>query len=237
MKKVSLALGGLFIALTAFVTTDHKKDNFKAFLAEMDPVVLPYEITIADLAPKGEEEAFGDLDYLAKMNRFREFIPELKTGRFSRMGPPTVELLAKMELSEEVTGVIYATHHRFRYYGANFMLALYDKNGNLLDYEGKKKSKKKKRKGFFAADDIPDSFLLAYQSFEDAQTARIDENGQIFLQYMTSKWEKDVTEYGIEDNTIVGYDLVRSEAYQLNPNGRIDKADLPVASEARASLK
>lgn len=233
MKKLSLALAGLFLLLTAFIGRDNQKEKFQAFLTEIDTVVLPYEITISDLAPKGDDQEIR-MDY-DKMDTYREFIPELKTGMFSRMGPPAIELLAKMAISEEVTGVIYAAHHRFRYFGASYMLALYDQNGNLLDNEGKKQPKSKKNKGFFR-EDAPRSFLLAFQTYEDAQIAIIDPEGQISIQYLSNTWEKEVAEYGIEDNKVIGHELVRMETFQLNPNGEISKLKLPVAKDARASL-
>ena len=238
MKRLSLVLVTLLLVLTAFINTNQKERDFQDFLAGIDSIALPYDITIEDLGPTAKEKANHrdrdwSRDHFSKMNRFREFIPELKSGRFSRMGPPIVELLAKIEISEEVTAVIYATHHRFRYYGANYLLAMYDKKGNLMEYSPVKKNK---QDAFMEGP--PSSFLLAYQTYEDTQTAILGVDGQLTTREFYNKWKKDVREYGVDnDNKIVGYEQLACKTYQIHSNGKVEEVDGIVSKDARASLK
>lgn len=243
MKKIFFLLGGLFIGLTAFVGTNNQEKSFQAFLAEIETTALPYQIELEDLVPNDPAgQSFYDKagdEYYHKMNKYKSFIPELISARFSRMGPPAIELLAKLDVSEEVVGVIYASHHRFYQHSASYHLMLYNRKGELLNYETKvatKQKRKRKKKSFFPAE-VPSSFLLAYQGMEDTQTATIDANGEIHIHKMLNNWEKDVVEYGFMENEIVGYQEVKEERFSLDKQGRIRSIETPVAKDARAALK
>jgi hypothetical protein len=243
MKKSIFLLGGLFLALTAFVGTNNQEKKFQAFLADIETVALPYQVKLEDLGFIAEEgqsfyDKVGD-DYYQKMAKYKSFIPELISGSFSRMGPPAIELLAKMEVSEEVVGVIYASHHSFYQQGASYHLMLYNRKGELLNYETKavKKRKKRKKKQFFFESDIPPSFLLAYQGLEETQTATIETDGQIRIHKMLNNWEKDVDEYGFMENEIVGYQEVKEEWFRLEEKGKINSVPIPIAKDARAAVK
>lgn len=243
MKKLSFLLVGLLIVLSAFVSTNNQEKNFQAFLAEIETAQLPYQVGLEDLVSNVQEgQSFYDKagdEYYHKMNKYKSFIPELISARFSRMGPPAIELLAKMEVSEEMVGVIYASHHRFYQHSASYHLMLYNRKGELLNYKTKvatKRKKKRKKKSFFPPD-VPSSFLLAYQDMEDTQTATIDANGEIHIHKMLNNWEKDVVEYGFMENEIVGYQEVKEERFSLSEEGRIRSIEIPVAKDARAALK
>lgn len=243
MKKLSFLLLGLLIVLSAFVGTNDREKKFEAFLADIETTALPYQIELEDFVPNDPDgQSFYDKagdEYYHKMNKYKSFIPELISGRFSRMGPPAIELLAKLDVSEEVIGVIYASHHRFYQYSASYHLMLYNRKGELLNYETKaitKRKKKRKNKLFFPTE-VPPSFLLAYQTIEDTQIATIDTNGEIHIHKMRNNWEKDVTEYGVVENEIAGYQEVKEERFTLGEKGKIRSVEIPVATDARAALK
>ncbi len=243
MKKLSFLLAGLFMVLSAFVGTNNQEKNFQAFLAEIETAALPYQIELEDFVTNDPDgQSFYDKageEYYQKMNKYKSFIPELISGRFSRMGPPAIGLLAKLDVSEDVIGVIYASHQRFYQYSASYHLMLYNKKGELLNYETKAvtKRKKKRKNKFFFPTDVPPSFLLAYQTVEDTQTATIDANGEIHIHKMLNNWEKDVLEYGFMENEIVGYQEVKEERFNLDQKGKIRSIEIPVAEDARAALK
>jgi|GEM_PF-1973767 len=243
MKKLSFLLAGLLMLLTAFVGTNQQQKSFQTFLAEIETAELPYQIELDDLvsnAPEGQSfyDNVGE-EYYQKMNKYKSFIPELINSRFSRMGPPAIELLAKLEVSEEVVGVIYAKHHRFYQQSASYHLMLYNSKGDLLNYETKvaTKRKKKRKKNLLFPAAVPSSFLLAYQGMEDTQTATIDADGVIRIHKMLNNWEKDVVEFGFMENEIVGYQEVKEERFSLDKEGRIRSIEIPVATDARAALK
>lgn len=243
MKKIFFLLGGLFIGLTAFVGTNNQEKKFQAFLDEIETTALPYQIVLEDLVsndPEGQSfyNKVGD-EYYQKMTNYKSFIPELMTGSFSRMGPPAIELLYKIEVSEEVVGVIYASHHHLYQQSAGYHLMLYSRKGKLLNYKtgvATKRKKKRKNKLFFQTG-VPPSFLLAYQGMEDTQTATIKANGEIHIHKMLNNWEKDVEEYGVMENEIVGYQKVKEERFSLGEKGEIRPIEIPLARDARAALK
>lgn len=242
MKKISLLLGVAFLVFTAFVLPDSQQTEFEAFLAEIDEIAFPYQIQIEDLTRHYEEmERLSDEAFDQRFQQvqvYRNFIPEAK-ARFSRMGPPLIEPLAKYQVSDEVVAVIYHTFQFNRFYGRNaYRLMLYDQKGNPLDHQEALAGKQKKKRKFALLEKPQvQSFVLAYYGVEQTQTATIDAGGKISIQTFENVWEKDLDEYGAMENSVTAYTAVAQQEMQLTAEGKIKEISLGIDKTARASIK
>lgn len=240
MKKISLLLAICLVALTAFILPHSQQKEFEAFLSEIDDIAFPLQIQIEDLTRHyGEMEKLSNRAFDKKYRRmeaFRAFIPEAQ-ARFSRMGPPLVEPLAKIEVSEEVVGVVYHTFQRNRFFGENaYRLMLYDRKGNPLDHQEVLQEKKKRFRPF----EKPQiqSFVLAFHGVEETQIATLDQNWKISIQRFENNWEKDINEHGIMENEIIGYVSIDQQDMKLSLDGKIKEVpEGHIDKTARASIK
>ena len=178
-----------------------------------------------------------DFDRHARVaKQYRKFIPELET-RFSRMGPPMVEPLAKIELSNDIVGVLYACYHFNRYFGDNtYRLMLYDRQGNPVDHREENLVKEQEKESFFSNRRL-EGFLLAHHNSNETQIFTFGEGGEIAIKRFENIWAKDREEYGIIDNEVVGYTPTTQEVFQLTRAGKIiRKANSGIDKTARASI-
>lgn len=242
MKKLSLLLGLCLVALTAFVSPHStKQDKFERFCSELTALKFPFQIGIEDLTSRYAEYAcLSDDEFerrYRKMETFRDFLPET-IFRFSRLGPPLVEPLAKMEISKEITGIVYTTFRDRQFAGENAYLVLFfDQKGNPIDH-GMGDQELKKRT-WFSRNNKSDikGYTLAFHGLENTQTVKLEKDGSISIRLFENLWVKDIYEHGLAENEIRAYQPVSSEELFITSKGKI-KA-LPkhkVAQTARAAI-
>ncbi|NET34192.1 MAG: hypothetical protein F6K19_19570 [Cyanothece sp. SIO1E1] len=242
MKKLSLLLGICLVALTAFIAPNSTKQaQFESFMAELPAVEFPFQIGIEDMTNRYEVyQTMSDEELemrYRKMEEFRDFLPETWI-RFSRLGPPLVEPLAKMQVSEDVVGIVYTTFRDRRFRGENaFLIMLFDRQGKPIDHS-KNATKKNKKRNWFPANK-PDilGYSLAYHGLVNTQTVRLEEDGRISLEIFENVWAKDIDEHGTWENEITGYKAVSTEELFINSKGQIKKlSNSKLVKSARASI-
>lgn len=243
MKKLSLLLGLCLVALTAFVSPNTTRQNkFEDFLSELTELEFPFQVGIEDMTSRYTEyECLSDEELenrYRKMETFRDFLPET-WFRFSRLGPPLVEPIAKMQVSTEIVGVVYSTFRDRLYRGENaFLIMLFDEQGNPVDH--RMGDREHKKRNWFPSADKPEikGYAMAFHGLENTQTVSLTEDGRISIELFENIWDKDIDEHGVGENEIIGYHPISSEELIITRKGRI-KA-LPankVAKTARASIR
>ncbi|NRB51127.1 MAG: hypothetical protein HRU41_25880 [Saprospiraceae bacterium] len=243
MKKLSLLLGLSLVALTAFVSPHStKQDKFENFLSELRTLEFPFQIEIEDLTSRyAEYECLSDDEFerrYRKMETFKDFLPET-SFRFSRLGPPLVEPLAKMEVSQGITGVVYSTFRDQQFASENaFLILFFDRKGNPIDH--KMADRELKKKNWLPSAFKPDikGYALAFQGLENTQTVKLEKDGTISIELFENLWAKDIYEHGLAENEITAYQPISTEELLITSKGKIKS--LPknkVAKTARASIR
>jgi hypothetical protein len=230
----TLGLALLAVASTAFVQkTPQKtspleaaeKEAFLQYLSQFKKVELPYSIGLDNF--KGYENYLGKpiKKTVAKPNVVRikatPFLPESNAGKFSRMGPPTLEAIARFYPNDQMVAVVYSSKPPF---GGeehlNYRMVVYDLNGNILP---KQKDKLAYRQ----------AFDLAYSSTDKTMTCTIDASGNISQGTYTNQWLKDLYKHGMEDNKITGVKQEKTSNYRLNSRGEfVESKHGAIASRA-----
>ncbi|MBX2876136.1 MAG: hypothetical protein KTR30_28710 [Saprospiraceae bacterium] len=243
MKKLSLLLGLCLVALTAFVSPNSsKQEKFENFLSELDELEFPFQVGIEDMTSRyAEYECLADDEFekrYRKMETFRDFLPETQF-RFSRLGPPLVEPLAKMQVSEDVVGIVYSTFRDQRYRGENaFLIMFFDEDGKPIDHNMGDRAPKR-RKWFPASDKSTiNGYALAYHGVVNTRTVKLGEDGRMSLELFENVWAKDIDEHGTFENEIIAYQAISTEELLISKKGKIKT--LPpskVIKTARASIR
>ncbi len=226
MKKLSLLLGVCLVALTAFVAPNpSKQEKFENFITGLTELDFPFQIGIEDMTSRYDVyECLSNEELETKyrqMGEFRDFLPETK-NRFSRLGPPLVEPIAKMQVADKIIGVVYSTFRQGRYRGENaFLVMFFDDRGKPIDH-GMTTNEKERRSQWFPAK-RPDvmGYALAFHGLENTQTVTLKEDGRISLELFENLWTKDIDEHGLLDNEITGYKPVSTEEFFITSQGKI----------------
>lgn len=242
MKKLSLMLGISLVALTAFIAPDStKQEAFQCFIADLPALEFPFQIDIKDMTARyAVYESMSDEEYEAryrKMEQFRDFLPETRV-RFSRLGPPLVEPLAKMQVSEDVVGIVYSTFRDRRFRGENaYLIMLFDRQGKPINHI--KNAKKNNRRVWFPSNKTEImGYALAYHGLVNTQVVRLEEDGRISLELFENVWAKDIDEHGTWENEITGYKAVSTEELIINSKGQIKTvSNSKLVKTAGASLR
>lgn len=253
--KTFFSLSGmffLFLFSSGFVESKQEPQNknggkasFAEFLSHFEKVETPFEVNLKNNY-KYEDQKTKHLASMAKSksrhsktskststdNRtlMRGYIPELKSGMFSRSGPPEVLPVARFYPNDKMIAVIYMTYHPFRGERmSEYVLTLYDLKGNIV--KDKKDTKSKEEVDY----SFQSGFTLAFNSYRETETFSIDKKGQIWKKTYKNIWKNDIKNKGLEGNEIVGYDLKGTEVFQIQANGLVE-ASKSYNVEDRASL-
>ncbi len=220
----ALGLALLVVVSTAFVQKTPQKTNpleaakkeaFLQYLSQFKKVELPYSIGLEDFNGYDNYRSRQQKQAISKQNGVRllatPFIPEPNLGKFSRMGPPTLEAIARFYPNDQMVAVVFSSQRPF----ANdiltsYHIVVYDLNGNILP-------KKKEELKFQGA------FKLAYSSTSTTMTCDIDAYGNILQSTYNNQWLKDVDNHGFEDNKITGFKLEKTANYRLNKTGELSE--------------
>lgn len=208
-----------------------EKPDFVKFLSHFEKTATPFGAGLDQLkqyeaAINTEEEQRGKRQSRDRYESFRNYIPEWHFGMYSRMGPPSVEPLARFYPSEDLVAVTYLTFRPFEFtQNLQVNLAIYDLQGNCIVTTTEESPK-----------------IVEYTSFplggtytDITQTFTINEEGYIWKNSYKNIWKEDLADQGVLDNKIIDYELTSTEVFQFAPDGKISLVkEYPIAS--RASL-
>ena len=192
--------------------------EFASFLSHFEKTELPFQLRLDDLK-QYEQQPAQQLKYSKKKVQKKagvstlantKYLPEINFGRFSRMGSPEVEPIARFYPTEKTIAVIYSVKRRFgSQLNKQYQMMLFDFKGNAIatskDY-GKNVS-----------------FPIGSTSMDETITCQIDRNGRIWKNTYENIWEKDVRKSGIRDNQLLGFKIKDTEVYSWNETGMIAK--------------
>ena len=225
-RKFVIALVGLLslaIISTAFVqkpstlktpvVVDKNDESFLAYLSQFKKVDLPYSIGVDDMEGYADYRSFNPKIIIKNPSenqlKSSQFLPESMQGKFSRMGPPELQPIARFYPNGQMVAVVYSSTQPFgEGLNKSYNLVLYDLKGNILP-------KAKEKMSFTRA------FNIAYSSLEKTMTCSIDARGNISQQVYKNQWRKNVANNGLEGNKIQAFKAESTLAYQIDSNGKI----------------
>jgi hypothetical protein len=193
-----------------------EKESFLEFLSQFKKVELPYSIGLDDLDGyqdyrdnKAKSVVKGVNNTAIKATRF---IPESTAGKFSRMGPPVLNPVARFYPNNQMVAVIYKSQGPFaNEMIAGYSLIYYDLKGNILPKS--KDDLKKWSRGF----------KLAYSNMQNSMTCTIDTAGNISQTEYKNVWKKDVHEHGFEGNKLVDFKPEKTTFLALDSKGNLNE--------------
>ena len=234
MSMISMAF--LSTAFIAPQPSNHPESenggqNFAEFLSHFEKTTLPFRLEL------NKVDQYQTLKSELKQKRTKpakrkvvnnplagtRFIPEVANGRFSRMGPPQVEPVARFYPNEKMIAVIYGLKQRIgNHYNKSFAMMVYDLKGNIIAPKQDEVHWKR-------------SFNLGHTSTDRTISCFIDAQGHIWKNTYENVWEKDIKINGLNNNVIVDFKLVNTDVFKLKKNGIFEQLK-NVPSDGRASL-
>lgn len=190
--------------------------TFAEFLSYFEKVETPFGVSLNNLDQfealkvNREEENITNL----KLKHQKHYIPELAMGGYSRMGPPSVEPVARFYTKDQTIAVIYMTYYPFQFSdNLNFSLCIYDFYGNQLSHQKQGDMRFKQ------------PFHLGNVSLRSTHTFSINSEGNIWINRYENIWKEDIQQKGIENNEIVDYKLVTTDVFKIKPDGLIEQIE------------
>lgn len=206
--------------------------SFIEFLSLFEKTEMPFKIGLDDFKKyqKATTEVLKSKVKKPKSNLDTKLLQKYlnngnKNMMLSRMGPPIQMPVARFSPNDQTVAVVYASYRSYRIEkDISFQLALFDLKGNNITSIGT---------GNLLA---RYNFNLANTSaYGGSTTCTIQADGYIWQRNYKAIWEKDEKEFGIQDNTIIDYELVDTNVFQIRADGNIAEAkNYPVRD--RASL-
>lgn len=187
----------------------NSKRNFIEYLSHFENTSLPFEITFDDF-PKIINEG-KKIKSLNKENNYlkkSDFIPANSRGLFSRMGPPTLEPVARFYTSEKHVAVVFSSQLPFGETHKSYQMIVYDFKGNIIS---------KNRNG------DPGSIIIANYNPYETITCKIDEEGNILKEHFETEWKFNLNEVGYKDNEILSYNKIKKEYSKIKKDGNVDE--------------
>ncbi|MEM6965246.1 MAG: hypothetical protein AAF573_10805 [Bacteroidota bacterium] len=237
--------------------TDRGVISFAQFLSYFEKTELPFEVGLDDLEQyekfkpssktkkavremtraereKMAEERIAQREMVRAIKR-TDFIPEISYGRFSRMGPPTIQPVARFYPNEKSVAVVYATLPRFESdIHENYRMVIYDLKGNMIFPKSKRKSKKQKQRKENIFPKNRSGFELGYSTTKNTITFKIDKKGRIWKTTFENVWKEDLKKTALEENELVSFNVKDTEVFQISELGITKLKSIPTS--ARASL-
>jgi len=165
---------------------------FDLYFNEFKETTFPFQLTVDKSQSMTFENAIG-YDYEA-------FIPAMRDERFSRDVGNEFYYVARFPKAENYFLVIYAERGLWMDNPPiNYFLCSYSRDGKIIDLTD------------VAGYPYYDQNIKAFK-ITDANSFEVKEYATV--------WEKDVNEAGYEDNKPVKRDLVSTNKYRINSNGR-----------------
>ena len=201
--------------------------NFAMFLSHFEKTTLPFQLRLDDLR---KYDMLNERKQKTKPKKIKrdtkaslmmtDFIPEINFGRFSRMGTPEAEPIARFYPTEKTVAVIYSLKNQFGgSLNKRYKMMVFDLKGKAVS------SSKEIRMG--------SSFPLAYTSAYETVTCQIDKNGRIWKNTYENVWEKDVRKNGVVDNKLCSFKIKDTNVFSWDENGIIaEMKEIPTNGRA-----
>ena len=197
--------------------TNSKNKSFAMFLSHFKLIEAPMSFNAAEL-----DEYFLNKVKHGKViphDLSKKYIHSGRDFKFSRMGPPTLTPVARFYPQENVIGVLYCSQ-LFPGNSNNyqFILKVYDLNGRELN----------KEKGHAEA------MIVGFKNIETSKSFKLETDGLVWTKDYKNIWA-DENKKGHPAEKIISYKETDSQAYLINPKGKISELKI-YPTEERASL-
>lgn len=122
---------------------DGREELYKDFLSQFEQVDLPSTLTLKaynvrnKIKPKKNKKTLEQTENAAKIsnllgNEYASFIPGIKYGKMSRMGPSTYKAELALATSGKYSAVVYSESRSFDGEGKSYFLATFDGHGTPI---------------------------------------------------------------------------------------------------------
>ncbi len=151
LLKISFLLTVL-ISLCSFAylsVEEGREQLYNEFLNEFDKVKIPSSFSLksdyynsSDINLQKQKNTVSKTSDLKKKKQkprkvlrhdYAAFIPDIKNGLMSRMGPSTYEAEKLLVSNKVFSAIIYSESRSYRYASKSFYLATFDNQGNQID--------------------------------------------------------------------------------------------------------
>lgn len=137
---------------------------------------------------------------------FSDFIPEMENVSFGREVSNDFYYVAKVAETADYVALVYATSSfdGDGYQPVETILAVYDNNGKQISRK-----------------------LIACQcNAEKIKTCSFS-SGKLIIEEKKRNWEKPISSFGIDENTVESVDLIAKAVFSFKNNGMIQAEDVP----------
>ena len=137
---------------------------------------------------------------------FSDFIPEMENVSFGREVSNDFYYVAKVTETADYVALVYATSSfgGDGYQPVETILAVYDNNGKQISRK-----------------------LIACQcNAEKIKTCSFS-SGKLIIEEKKRNWEKPISSFGIDENTVESVDLIAKAVFSFKNNGMIQAEDVP----------
>lgn len=201
--------------------------SFAKFLSHFKKVEVPFQIDLEELEQYESQKIRKKISKKKRAstsNNTRslmlDFIPELKKGYFSRMGPPEVLPIARFYPNPKSVAVVYMSYQPFGHRKiSSYKLVLFDLKGKEIELRNQDNNQAH-----------PIGFSLAHNSAKYTQTFSIDANGCIQKYIYENQWKKALNVKGTQDNEVLDHKLAKVETVYLKSDGTLVKGKDRIAS-------
>lgn len=172
-------------------------ENYKAGFPDLQ---LPLTVNTVWIYNQKYENAIG--------YDFEKFVPEMRTGKFSREVDNEYYYAGKLKEDSVYTALLYAGKNMWvtdgrGYSPVYFYLVTYSPSGKIIDK----------------------MMVGGHKTFSDNfRTLSLNQNLSFEVKDFKNKYEKDPDDGGYENNKVVKSDLVSTASYKINSNGKIEKS-------------
>jgi hypothetical protein len=194
--------------------------SFQEFIAKFPQANLPLDITKTALEQYGSRTSSEKASWKTSKNidtRFSKFVPGLEDRGFSREPVRTTcQYVAKLQETPEYIAVLYTKSKNYGYgYRAsnpiNLQVITYNLKGEIIDEKS-----------------------IAYTgSLQNFATALVDKNLNITSRRYDNEYEKDINEFGYENNPVKNTRLREEKTYTISPEGTILEKNVPTKTEKK----
>lgn len=216
MNKSILFFLLMFFLSVGFVESNERAEEggeqqrqFLEFLSYFEKVSLPYSVDLKTY----EQRQFSKSARSKKANlttgdqKFtkiaHEFLPSVRAGKFSRMGRPLLQPIARFFPDDKTVAVIYSSKLQFNSAMiSDYTLVYFDLKGNLLGGS--------RKKGLH-----PNDRRIGFTNQHHAQTFTILPSGKIETVFYDNHWKAKAGSMPYEQNELLGFKKVKTVTYEL----------------------
>lgn len=220
----------VFLILTIFISSGfvsysnfadkeaEKKQKFLEYLSYFEKVSLPYKLDLQTIECfdftntkrkkhtkiSAKDDKFYKVAQAFYAQLRKEHSAPFFLGRFSRMGRPIIEPMARFYPDDETVAVIYKSSMQFANpIMTDYYLSYYDLKGNPVG---------RSKKNLSSASDQ----RIGFTNLHHTQVFTIFPSGKIETVFYDNHWKAKVGSIAIEKNELLGFKKVKEINYQLD---------------------